>query len=78
MSTTLNDRKLGYRDYNFEDTEVQMDKGDNERSLQRKQEIFDRKATKIMQKWFLDNIQHPYINKKDKQELCEQTGLSKK
>ena len=39
---------------------------------------FQKSQTKILQKWFLDNIQHPYLRKDDKAMLAEQTGLSKK
>jgi len=39
---------------------------------------FQKAQTKILQKWFLDNIHHPYLKKRDKEELAQQTGLTKK
>lgn len=31
-----------------------------------------------LQRWFLNNIHHPYIKKKEKDELCKETGLTRK
>jgi hypothetical protein len=39
---------------------------------------FDRRAILILQKWFLDNIEYPYANKAQNQELSNRTGLTKK
>ena len=39
---------------------------------------FKKFQTKILQKWFLDNISHPYLKKDDKIQLANETGLSKK
>ena len=41
-------------------------------------EIYAKDQTKILQKWFLDNIQHPYLKNRDKQQLANETGLSHK
>lgn len=39
---------------------------------------FKKAQTKILQKWFLENIEHPYLKKDDKAMLADQTGLTKK
>ena len=39
---------------------------------------FHKSQTKVLQRWFLDNIHHPYLKKEDKARLSQQTGLSKK
>ena len=39
---------------------------------------FKKYQTKVLQKWFLDNIEHPYLKKDDKIQLAHETGLSKK
>lgn len=40
--------------------------------------MFKPDQTKILQRWFLDNIEHPYIRKTDKNMLANKTGLSTK
>lgn len=35
-------------------------------------------ATKILSKWFLANIERPYLTKNKKAALAEETGLDKK
>ena len=39
---------------------------------------FSNRQTKILQKWFLDNIERPYLTKEIKANLANITGLEKK
>lgn len=40
--------------------------------------MFEPHQTKLLQKWFLDNIQRPYVKPADKELLTQQTGLNGK
>ena len=55
------------------DGDAMTDKNDKNAST-----TFKKHQTRILQKWFLDNIQHPYLKKDDKMQLANETGLSKK
>lgn len=35
-------------------------------------------ATQLLEQWFEQHIHHPYLTKKEKESLAEQTGLSAK
>jgi hypothetical protein len=39
---------------------------------------FSKAATKTLSKWFLANIERPYLTKKKKAALAEETGLDQK
>lgn len=41
-------------------------------------QTFKKEQTKLLQKWFLENIEHPYLKKDDKIQLSLETGLTKK
>jgi hypothetical protein len=41
-------------------------------------QMFSRAQTTILQRWFLDNIEHPYVRKTEKQLLATKTGLTMK
>jgi hypothetical protein len=38
-------------------------------------QTYDPHQTRFLQQWFLDNIDHPYLNKQEKKKLAAQTGL---
>lgn len=40
--------------------------------------MFAKEQTQVLQKWFLDNVAHPYIKKVDKALLAQKTGLTTK
>jgi hypothetical protein len=39
---------------------------------------FAKEQTQVLQKWFLDHVDHPYIKKVDKATLAHKTGLTTK
>lgn len=39
---------------------------------------FAKEQTQVLQKWFLDHVDHPYIKKVDKAMLAHKTGLTTK
>ena len=39
---------------------------------------FAKEQTQVLQKWFLDHVDHPYIKKADKAMLAHKTGLTTK
>lgn len=40
--------------------------------------MFDKGQTKLLQKWFIEHIHHPYVRKEDKAMLAQKTGLTRK
>ena len=40
--------------------------------------MFSKGQTSVLQKWFIDNIEHPYVKKCDKKVLAQKTGLTVK
>lgn len=53
-------------------------KSETEKSHKNLSTTFQKHQTRVLQKWFLDNIQHPYLKKDDKIQLANETGLTKK
>ena len=47
------------------------DADSNDGNLQK--QMFSKEQTTILQKWFLDHIEHPYIKKAEKQKLALKT-----
>ena len=41
----------------------------------KRMETFESHQTRFLQQWFLDNIDHPYLNKQEKTKIAAQTGL---
>ena len=48
------------------------------KALNQEKVALPKQATNILKEWFLANIDNPYPNYAAKEELCSQTGLTKK
>ena len=46
-----------------------------QKNCMKRMETFEPHQTRILQKWFLDNIEHPYLKTEDKALIAIKTGL---